>query len=155
MELKTKVTASETTQDLMVIRDFDLPVTMLFKAFTDAELFAQWMGTRVLVFDMQTLGSYRFETVNAEGQIVFRAHGCIHELESAKRIVRTFEMEQINFPAQLEFLDFESLGKDKSRLCMLIIFRSADHRNDLLKLPFAYGLNMAHDRLQNLFSTKK
>jgi len=35
---------------------------------------------------------------------------------------------------------------------MHIVFRSVDHRDQMLKLPFAQGLNMAHDRLEDIVS---
>ncbi len=36
MEPKTKIIAEEGKQELMVIREFDLPVELLFKAYVDA-----------------------------------------------------------------------------------------------------------------------
>ena len=48
MELKTKVQAEEGKQDLHITREFDLPVELLFKAYTDPGIVEQWMGTKVL-----------------------------------------------------------------------------------------------------------
>ena len=45
MEKKTTVTAEEGKQDLTITRTFDLPVDLLFKAYTETELLEQWMGT--------------------------------------------------------------------------------------------------------------
>ena len=64
-------------------------------------------------------------------------------------------MENTTYPVTLEFLEFENLTDDKSRLTMLIIYKSAAHRDEHLKLPFAQGLNMAHDRLQNVIGKLK
>jgi hypothetical protein len=33
---------------------------------------------------------------------------------------------------------------------MHIVFRSVDFRDQLIKLPFAQGINMAHNRLQEI-----
>jgi hypothetical protein len=33
---------------------------------------------------------------------------------------------------------------------MHLVFRSAADRDEMLKLPFAKGINMAHDRLQDV-----
>jgi len=48
MEEKTKVHAEDGKQELIITREFDLPVELVFKAYSEAELFEQWMGTKVL-----------------------------------------------------------------------------------------------------------
>jgi hypothetical protein len=64
-------------------------------------------------------------------------------------------MENTPFEAQLEFFDFETLPNDRCKLTMHIIYRSIEARDQMLKLPFAQGLNMAHNRIQDLLQTKK
>ena len=61
MELKTQVKAGQGQQEIVISRQFDLPLELLFKAFTEADLFAQWMGTKVLKLEAENYGSYRFE----------------------------------------------------------------------------------------------
>lgn len=148
MELKTKIAAEEGKQDLRITRAFDLPVELLFQAYTKPEFFAQWMSTTVVKLDCVPHGSYRCETRDAKGAVLLRTHGVFHEVEENLRITRTFEMEGTPFPAQLEFLEFESLGPEQSRLTMQVVYRSIEHRDAMLQLPFAQGLNAAHDRLQ-------
>ncbi|WP_421752686.1 SRPBCC family protein [Croceimicrobium sp.] len=152
MELKTQVKAGQGQQEIVISRQFDLPLELLFKAFTEADLFAQWMGTKVLKLEAEDHGSYRFETTDPSGKVVFSANGTFHEIEMNRKIVRTFQMEGTPFPAQLEFLEFESLSEHSSLLNMQIIFRSEAFRDQLLQMPFASGLSMAHDRLQNLMT---
>lgn len=154
MEQKTKVLADDGKQDLNIIRDFDLPVELVYKAYTDAELLGQWMGTKVLRLDNHPQGGYRFET-SYEGKVMFRAHGCIHELLQDKKIVRTFEMENVNIGAQLEVLNFEALTENTSRLSIHIIYQSEGYRAEQLKMPFAYGINMAHNKLQEILNKQK
>lgn len=150
MERKTIVTAEDGKQELVITREFGLPVGLLFKAYEAAELVEQWMGTKVLQLESKPHGSYRFETSDNTGNVVFRANGVIHEFNPGQNITRTFEMENSPFPVQLEFLQFEALDDETSRLTMHIIFKSTEHRDQLLKMPFAYGINMAHNRLQEV-----
>lgn len=152
MELKTKVNAEKGAQDLHIIREFEAPVELLFNAFTHAELFEKWMGTRVTKFDCVPYGSYRFETSGPNGSVLFSANGTFHEVINNKRITRTFEMENTSFPVQLEFLEFEQLSANTSLLNMQLIFRSNKIRNELLQMPFAQGLNYAHNILEELLS---
>ena len=81
--------------------------------------------------------------------------GAIHDVLPNVSITRTFEMENTGFPAQLEFLEFEELSSEKSRLTMHIVYKNREVRNAVLKLPFAQGINMAHNRLQEILSKLK
>ena len=150
MELKTKIAAENGKQDLTITREFDLPLELLFKAYIEPEIVEQWMGTRVLKLENRPHGGYQFETSDAQGNVVFKAHGTIHEFVPDRKITRTFEMENAPFDVQLEFLEFESLSDDTSKLNMHVVYRSAALRDQMLKLPFAQGINMAHDRLQKI-----
>src|SRR5690554_7311040 len=144
MEQKTKVAAEEGTQEIIMTREFDLPLELLFKAYEEPDLFEQWMGTKVLKMENKKHGSYCFET-SYNGEVVFRANGTIHEFIPNERITRTFEMENTPFPIQLEYLEFEELGEERSQLTMHMVFKSTEFRNQLLQMPFAQGLNMAHN----------
>lgn len=155
MELKTKIHAEDGKQELVITREFDLPLELLFKAYVERDIVAQWMGTKVLKLDSKKHGSYQFETTDAQGNVVFKANGVIHEFIPNKKITRTFEIENTPFPVQLEYLEFEKLTEDTSKLLFHIIYRSVADRDHVLKLPFAYGLNMAHNRLQTLLNSFK
>lgn len=155
MELKTKISAEDGQQDLVITREFDLPLELLFKAYTEPEIVAQWMSTKVLKLENKKYGGYQFETSDPQGNVVFKANGVIHEFSPNLRITRTFEMENSPFAAQLEFLDFESISKETSKLNMHVIYKSVDLRDQMLKLPFAQGINMAHNRLQDTVNKLK
>lgn len=154
MEIKTKVQAEEGKHDILITREFDLPVALLFKAYEEPELFEQWMGTKVVKMENKTHGSYAFQTFH-NGEVVFSANGTIHEFVPNTRITRTFQMENTGFPVQLEFLEFEALTEDSSKLTMHMVFKSPAFRNELLKMPFAQGLNMAHNKLQEIMNPLK
>lgn len=154
MEQKTKVNAEDGKQEILIIREFDLPLELLFKAYQEPELFEQWMETKVLKMENKKHGSYAFET-SRNGNVVFRANGTIHEFVPNQKITRTFEMENTPFPVQLEFLEFEKLTDDRSKLTMHIVFKSIEFRNQLMQMPFVKGINMAHSRLQEIINNLK
>jgi len=155
MELKTKIAAENNKQELVITREFDLPVSLLFKAYTEAEIVAQWMGTKVIKLENKKHGGYEFETSDPSGNLAFRASGVIHDYIENQKITRTFEMENTPFTTQLEFLEFEELSKSTSKLTIHIIYKSIALRDQLLQLPFAQGLNMAHNRLQEIANQLK
>ncbi|MBK9933739.1 MAG: SRPBCC domain-containing protein [Cytophagaceae bacterium] len=153
MEQKTKIHAEPGKQEIIVTRDFDLPVALVFKAYTEPEILAQWMGTKVAKLECQSFGSYRFETTDPMGNVhVFS--GAFHEIIPDKKIVRTFQMENTGFEVQIEYLDFEPVTDATSKLTMHMVFRSVEFRDKLMQMPFAFGLNMAHNRLEDFFVKK-
>jgi len=139
----------------MITREFDVPLELLFKAYEDPDIFEQWMGTKVLKLENKQHGGYRFETSDPQGNVVFSANGTIHEFIPNEKIVRTFEMENTPYPVQLEFLEFEDLTAGRSKLNMHVVYRSVVDRDNILKLPFAQGVNMAHNRLEEIVSELK
>lgn len=154
MEPKTKIKAEDGKQELVITREFDLPLHLLFKAYEEPEIVEQWMGTKVLKLENKAHGSYQFETSDAKGNVVFRSNGTIHEFVTNQKITRTFQMENTSFPVQLEFLQFEELTNATSKLTMHVIYKSVETRDQILKLPFAQGINMAHNRLQDVLTKK-
>ena len=153
MERKTKIDAREGKQDLLITREFDLPLELLFKAFIEPEIVEQWMGTKVLKLESKKHGSYRFETTDPKGNI-HGFTGVIQELVPNRKLTRTFEMENTPFGVQLEIYDFER-AEGTSKLNIHTIFESVTLRDELLKLPFAQGINFAHNRLQDVASKLK
>lgn len=154
MGLKTKIHSEDGRHDLVITREFDLPVELLFKAYVEPEIVEQWMGTKVLKLESKRHGSYQFETTDPLGN-KHRFNGVIHEFAPNQKIIRTFEFENTPLSVQLEFLEFEKLTDNTSRINMQVIYKSVAHRDQQLKMPFAQGLNMAHNRLQEIVSKLK
>src|SRR6201989_2049064 len=140
MEHKTKIDAEEGKQDLVITREFDLPLELLFKAYAEPELVEEWMSnpystTKLLKLESKKHGSWQLESSDAKGNVVFRANGVIHEFISNQKITRTFEMENTPYGVQLEIYEFEQLTNDTSKLTMHVIYESGAQRDEVLKLP--------------------
>jgi uncharacterized protein YndB with AHSA1/START domain len=155
MEQRTKVTAESGKQEYVITRDFDLPLELLFRAFIEPELVEQWMGTKVLKLESKKHGSYQLETKDAQGKVVFRANGVIHELIPDRKIIRTFEMENAPAGVQLEVYEFEKTTDDTSKLLMHVIYESAEKRDQILQYGLVQGVNWAHNQLQEVASKLK
>ena len=154
MEQKTKVNAIDGKQDLIITREFDLAVELVFKAYAEPEFVEQWMGTRVLKLENKKHGSYQFETTDPKGN-KYCFNGTIHEFTANIKIIRTFEFENTPFGVQLEVLIFEKISDDTSRLSIHVIYESVEQRDQVLQMPFVQGINMAHNRLQQILSKLK
>jgi len=155
MERKTKVSAEDGKQEIIITREFDLPLELLFRAYEEPGIIEQWMGTKVLRLENRKHGSWQFETSDPQGNIVFKADGVIHEFVPNSKITRTFEMANAPFGVQLELLQFESVTDETSKLSIHTIFESVALRDQMLKLPFSAGINMAHNRLQEIVNKLK
>jgi len=137
MELKTKVNAEDGKQELVITREFDLPVELLFKAYEDPEIVEQWMTSKVVRLESKKNGSYQLEKTDDKGNVVFQANGVIHEFIPNRKITRTFEMSNTPYGVQLE------------------IYESVEQRDQVLQLPFTQGLNWAHNRIEEVLSKLK
>ena len=149
MKQKTKIDALDGKQELLITREFDLPVELLFRAYAEPEIVEQWMGTKVLKLECKKHGGWQFETTDPKGN-KFGFHGVIHDFIPDQKITRTFEFENTSFGAQLEFLEFEKLTDHTSRLNMHIVYKSVAHRDQMMQIGMPQGINMAHNRLQEV-----
>jgi uncharacterized protein YndB with AHSA1/START domain len=150
MEHKTKINAEKGKQDLVITREFDLPLELLFKAHAEAGFLEQWMGTKVLKLESKKHGSWQFETKDPQGKVVFQANGVIHEFVPNRKITRTFEMDNTPFGVQLEIYQFEKVTDDTSKLSMHVIYESVEQRDNVLQIGFVQGINWAHNRLEEI-----
>ncbi|HVZ25657.1 MAG TPA: SRPBCC domain-containing protein [Sediminibacterium sp.] len=160
MELKTKVTAEPGRQEIFITREFNLPVALLFKAHIESEFLEQWMSNKfstmkVLKLEPRQQGSWHYVSTDTQGNTVFEAYGVIHRLETDQQLIRTFEMARTPFGVQLEIYRFTSLTEQTSQLRIQTIYESVQQRDQLLQLPFAQGLNLAHNRLQEICLPEK
>ncbi|WP_316794306.1 SRPBCC domain-containing protein [Pedobacter frigoris] len=154
MEQKTKINAEDGKQELVITREFELPLELLFKAYVTPEIVEQWMGTKVLKLENKRHGSYQFETTDPKGN-KHGFNGVIHEFVTNEKITRTFEMENTPFAVWIEYLEFEKLTEHTSKLSMQMVYKSVELRDQMLQLPFAQGINMAHQRLEEIVSKLK
>jgi uncharacterized protein YndB with AHSA1/START domain len=150
MEQKTKISAEDGKQDMVITREFELPLDLLFRAYIEPGIVEQWMTSKVVKLENKKGGSYQLEKKDDNGNVVFSAGGVIHEFIPEKKITRTFEMANAPAGVQLEIYQFERLTDDTSKLTMHVIYESAGQRDQVMQWGFKQGINMAHDRIEKL-----
>ena len=129
---ETEVTLDPKVPLVRITREFDAPPAKVFRAHTDPELVAQWLGPRshetiVDQWDCRNGGSYRFLHRSDGNEYAFR--GCFHELRPAELIVQTFTFEGIPDGVALEKLVFEDLGDGRTRLVATSLVDSFEDRD--------------------------
>jgi uncharacterized protein YndB with AHSA1/START domain len=150
MEQKTKIAAEDGKHDMVITREFELPLDLLFRAYIEPGIVEQWMTSKVVKLENKKGGSYQLEKTDDKGNVVFSAGGVIHEFLPEKKIIRTFEMANAPAGVQLEIYQFERLTDDTSKLTMHVIYESVAQRDQVMQWGFKQGINMAHDRIEKL-----
>ena len=160
MELKTKVAAEDGKHDLLITREFDLPVELLFKAYVDPEIIVQWKTppnttAKILKSAMGKHGSYQMQISDADGKVLAVTHGVIHDLIPGQKIIRTFQVEGAPMGVQLEVYDFEKLTDDTSKLNMHVIYETVAKRDMVLKSPASQNMDSSFNRLEELMGKRR
>jgi uncharacterized protein YndB with AHSA1/START domain len=94
---KTILTAEPGKQEIFVMREFDAPRELVFRAYTDPKLYVQWLGPRDLIMKLEVFeptsgGRWRYIHKDQQGN-EFGFHGVNHEVLPPERIIGTFEFE--------------------------------------------------------------
>ena len=103
---------------IRITREFAGTPEQVFRAHTDPDLFARWVGpdnitTKIDQWDARDGGSWRFLGIRGDEEYAFR--GCFHTV-SPEKIVQTFTWEAMPDDVSLETLRFEDLGDGRTRL---------------------------------------
>ncbi|MDQ1393714.1 MAG: hypothetical protein QOF30_2691 [Acidimicrobiaceae bacterium] len=152
---ETQITADPDVPLVRIIRDFDAPPEKVFRAHTDPELVAQWLGPRrhemqVDYFDCRTGGSYRY--VMASDGNEFGFHGCFHEVRPSELIVQTFTFEGFPDGVALERLLLEDLGDGRTRLTATSLVDSFEGRDAFIASGMEDGVIEGYERLDELLA---
>jgi uncharacterized protein YndB with AHSA1/START domain len=153
---ETEIIVAPDVPLVKIIREFDAPVQKVFRAHTDPELLARWLGphgqhTRVEQFDCRTGGSYRYVMGSAEGEFGF--YGCFHEIRPDELIVQTFTFEGMPDGVALEKMVFEDLGDGRSRLTSTSLVDSFQDRDAFVASGMEDGVREGYLKLDELLAS--
>ncbi|HSB01194.1 MAG TPA: SRPBCC family protein [Anaerolineales bacterium] len=153
---KTIVTAEPGKQEIFVTREFDAPRELVFKAFTDPELYVQWLGPRGFTMRLETFeptsgGRWRYVQKDQHGN-EFGFHGVNHEVLAPERIIGTFEFEGLPETGHvvLETARFEELPDGRTRVTTQSVFQSLADRDGMIQSGMESGMTDSHERLDEL-----
>jgi uncharacterized protein YndB with AHSA1/START domain len=138
------IEADPTLPIIHIRRDFTGTPEQLFRAHTDPELFARWIGpdgtkTEILVWDATDNGKWRFSGTDCDGN-AWHFRGSFHTV-SPTRIVQTFTWEGMPDEVALETVTFEDLGDGRTRLHVSSLCDSFEGRDAWLRSGMEVGVN--------------
>jgi uncharacterized protein YndB with AHSA1/START domain len=152
---ETEIISDPKVPLVRIIREFDAPPQMVFRAHTDPELIVQWLGPRrhemsIDHFDCRTGGSYRYLHISEGNEYGF--HGCFHEVRPAELILQTFTYEGYPDGVALERLVFENLGDGRTRLVATSLVDSFEGRDAFVASGMESGVREGYERLDELLA---
>lgn len=88
------MTATQTDDDLLIVRNFDAPAALIFRLWTDPAHFRRWIGPKEFecietAIDLRVGGAYH-AVIRSSGTGDSRFSGVYREIEPNRRLVFTF-----------------------------------------------------------------
>ena len=155
MSNKTEIKAEPGQQELFIIREFDAPRELLFRAYTEAGLYEKWVGPkemnmRVEKMDAVDGGSFRF--IHERGGHEYTFFGVYHDVTKPERIIGTFEFDGLPERGHVIMgtTKFEELPNGRSRLVHQSVFQSVQDRDGMIASGMERGVSDGYQKLDTL-----
>ena len=144
---------------IRITRDFRATPAQLFRAHTDPELYARWvgpheLGTRIEHWEATRGGSWRFVNTRTgeQGTEEYAFYGSFHELRPDELIVQTFTFTGMPDGVALEKLVLEDPGDGRTRLTATSLCDSFADRDGMLSSGMDVGVNEGYAKLDALLA---
>ena len=153
---ETLIEADPALPVIRITRDFDASPEKVFRAWTDPDLVARWLGPRdseirIDSWDARTGGSYRYASVR-DGDEVAAFYGSFHEIRPAERLVQTFTWEGMPDGVSLDTMTFEDLGNGRTRVVGVSVVDSLESRDAIMASGMDVGVNEGYEKLDEILA---
>lgn len=156
---ETLIEADPEIPTVRIVREFDAPVELVYRAHTDPELVRQWLGPRsidmdIQVWDVRTGGEYRYTALRG-GEEIAHFYGSFHRVWEDRKIVQTFGFEEVPEAVALETLELHDLGDGRTRLEVLSVVESMEAQAGMMASGMEVGINEGYAELDALLERLK
>ena len=151
----TAVLTLPSDTEILMVREFDAPRELVFKAYTTPELVRRWWAGKrgnvtVAEIDLRVGGRWRYVMV-AEGGFEVAFHGEYHEIVPNEKLVNTEIFEGApEGGAALVTCTFEGLDDGRTRLHMLSSVDSQEIRDTIIATGMEGGAQEGLDLLEQI-----
>ena len=154
----TQIIADDTVPAIRITREFNAPVANVFRAHTDPDLFARWIGPRehsttIGEWDCRTGGAWSFTSTDGDGN-QFSFYGSFHEVRPNDLIVQTFTFAGFPDGVSLERLSLEDLGDGRCRLTGTSLVDSFESRDAMIASGMESGIRAGYEQLDELLAAQ-
>jgi uncharacterized protein YndB with AHSA1/START domain len=153
---EAQIEADPKLPTVRITREFDAPPDKVFRAWTDPDLVARWLGprsvtTRIDNWDARTGGSYRY-VAERDGEEIASFYGSFHEVRPNERLVQTFTWEGMPDGVSLDTMTFEDLGNGRTRVVGLSVVDSMEARNAMMASGMDVGVQEGYQKLDEFLA---
>jgi uncharacterized protein YndB with AHSA1/START domain len=150
-----QLTAEPGIPQVVMVREFDAPRDLVFRAFTEPELLVQWLGPRkyemeIDRYEVRDGGQWRYIHRDDAGN-EFGFHGVFHGTPTPDNMVQTFEFEGYPGHVQLDTATMEETN-GKTVVTMNTVFQSVEDRDGMLSAGMESGMREGFERLDELMA---
>lgn len=150
------VEAPEGVPFIDATREFDAPVSAVFRAHQDPELVKQWLGPNgytmdVDTWDFSTGGTWAYTHTAPDGE-QYKFRGVFHTVRENEFAIQTFEFEGYPDVVAIESMTFEDLGGGRTRLRLHSTYPSVESRDGMVASGMESGMSEGYRRLDELLA---
>ena len=152
----TAVLTLPTDREILMVREFDAPRDLVFKAYTTPELVKRWWAGRrgsvtIVEIDLRVGGQWRYVMTANEGfEVAF--HGEYREVSAPERLVNTEAFEGIPDPDDNAALTTLTLTEKDGRTYFELLVEHKDQagRDAHLNSGMEAGMQKSYDALERV-----
>jgi uncharacterized protein YndB with AHSA1/START domain len=153
-EPASSVLTTPSDREIHIERVFDAPRDLIWRAFTEPELLAQWWGRgnklTIERMEVERGGHWRFVEHSDEGEHGFE--GRYREVTPPERIVWTFEWDGMPGYVAIDTVEFEDLGDGRTKVITESLFHTTEERDSMLEYGMQKGLDQSYAALDRLLA---
>jgi uncharacterized protein YndB with AHSA1/START domain len=153
----TTITATPGLPFVEIVREFDAPAAAVFRAHTDPDLVARWMGPAqytmdIVEYDATTGGRWQYVS-RGQGGETFGFRGVFHTVEPNTRIIQTFEFDGAPGQVGLGTMTLEEVD-GRTHLVSHEVYPSVEARDAAVASGMEHGIVEGYQRLDALLAQR-
>jgi uncharacterized protein YndB with AHSA1/START domain len=159
MNNPTVITATPGLPFIDIVREYDAPRELVYRAYSDPELVVKWLGPDRLTmelgeYDVRDGGSWSFVHRDTDGS-EYGFRGVFHSATPPERIIQTFEFLGAPGWVSIESVTFEQLEGGRTRSTVHAVYPTLEARDAMIENGMETGVVEGNNRLDRILADLK